>query len=117
LSPFIVWGHLVVIVSGAFGEKHALLDLTINQADKRDWGIHLNPLCLPVSDDFASGRRPADFDIKGSLLRYTSFPDDDSVGDSTHFMAKVDIDQAASEVVSRMPWPQIEGIGLNRFAV
>jgi hypothetical protein len=38
-------GHLVVIVSGAFGEQHALLDLTITQADQPEWGLHLQPLC------------------------------------------------------------------------
>ena len=95
-------GHLVVIISGAFGEKHALLDLTITQADKPDWGIHLKPLCLAVSDDFVSGRRPAEFEVNGSLLRYTSYPNDHSYGDWSHFMAREDIDRAASEVVSRL---------------
>ena len=95
-------GHLVVIVPGAFGEKHALLDPTITQADKPDWGIHLKPLCLAVSDDFVSGRRPAEFEVNGSLLRYTSYPDDHSYGDWSHFMAREDIDRAASEVVSRL---------------
>jgi hypothetical protein len=47
-------GHLVVVVSHAFAEKHALLDPTITQADRPALGINLQPLCLPVNDDFVS---------------------------------------------------------------
>ena len=98
-----IWpGHLVVIVSGAFGEKRALLDPTITQADKPDWGIHLQPLCLAVSDDFVSGRRPVNFEVNGMLLTYRAYPDDHSYGDWSHFMAREDIERAASEVVSRL---------------
>jgi len=95
-------GHLVVIVSGAFWETPALLDPTITQVDKPGWGIHLQPLCLKVSDDFVAGRRPANFEVNGSKLKYTSYPDDHSYGDWSHFMAREDIERAASEVVRRL---------------
>jgi hypothetical protein len=95
-------GHLVVIVPGAFGENHALLDVTITQVDKPDWGIRLQPLCLRVGANFVSGRRPATFKVNGSQLKYTAYPEDHSYGDWSDFMAREDIDQAASEVVSRL---------------
>jgi hypothetical protein len=95
-------GHLVVIVPGAFGEKNALLDPTITQADRPDLDIHLQPLCLAVGEDFVSGRRPVSFEVNGMLLTYTAYPGDHSYGDWRHFMAREDIERAASEVVSRL---------------
>jgi hypothetical protein len=95
-------GHLVVIVPGGFGEKAALLDPTITQADRPKFDIHLRPLCLAVSDDFLSGRRPVSFEVNGMLLTYTAYPDDHSYGDWSHFLAREDIERAASEIVSRL---------------
>jgi hypothetical protein len=91
-----------VIVPGAFEKKNALLDPTITQADRPDLDIHLQPLCLAVSNDFVSGRRPVSFEVNGMLLTYTAYPDDHSYGDWSHFMAMEDIELASSEVVSRL---------------
>jgi hypothetical protein len=95
-------GHLVVIVPGVFGEKHALLDPTITQANKPGFGLNLQPLCLMVSDDFVCGRKPASFEVNGSLLRYMADPEDHTYGDWSQFLARQDIDQAACEVVARL---------------
>jgi hypothetical protein len=95
-------GHLVVIVPGAFGGNDALLDPTITQADRPDWGIHRRPLCLKVSDDLVSGRSPANFEVNGSLLRSTSDPEDRGYGDWGQFLRRDDIDRAAAAVVSRL---------------
>jgi diacylglycerol kinase len=95
-------GHLVVIVPGAFKANAALVDLTIAQANKPDWAIRLEPLCLKVTDDFLLGSRSASFEVNGSLLKYTAYPEDHSYGDWSHFMARQDIERAATEVVSRL---------------
>lgn len=98
-----IWpGHLVVIVPGAFAQSAALLDLTITQASKPDWGIHLQPVCVKINEDFLSGRNPTSFTLNGSVLKYTAYPEDHSYGDWGHFMARPDIDQAASTIVSRL---------------
>jgi hypothetical protein len=95
-------GHLVVIVPGAFGANAALVDLTIAQVNKPDWAIRLEPLCLKVSDDFVAGRKPASFEVNGSHLKYTAYPEDHSYGDWSDLMAREDIDRAAVEVASRL---------------
>ena len=95
-------GHLVVIVPGAFDDRHALLDLTIVQAHKPDWGIELQPLCLRVSDQFVSGRIPYKGRVNGSLLIYDAYPNDHSYNDDGDWMAITGLDEATSSVVRRL---------------
>ena len=94
-------GHLVVIVPDAFGEKHALLDPTITQANWPEFGIVLPSLCLKVTEDFVLGGRPANFEINKTLLIYSAYPDDRSYNDHGDCMKKEGLDEAASIVLRR----------------
>lgn len=71
-------GHLAVIIPQQFGDRHALCDLTLPQADKPDWGINLCPLLLRVSDSFVNGSASFKAPVKGSLVTYWAFPNDHS---------------------------------------
>lgn len=95
-------GHLAVVVPAVFGDRHALLDLTIVQAHRPEWGIVLQPLCLRVRDQFVSGKDPGNFLVNGRLLRYTAYPDDHSYSDTGDLMAIARLEQAAAKILSRL---------------
>ena len=63
-------GHLVVIVPFAYGKLHAMIDMTIEQANRPKRGIVLAPLCVRVTDEFVLRRQPAAFTSNKSLLVY-----------------------------------------------
>ena len=71
-------GHAVVITPGAFGDRHALLDVTITQANKQEWGIELPPLLARVGDEFVRGEKEFKADVNSSLVVYKALPDDGS---------------------------------------
>ena len=95
-------GHLVVIVPNAFGEKHALLDPTITQVNRPEFGIELQPLCLKVTEDFVLGNRVAKDEINKTLLGYTAYPDDESYNDGGDCMKKDGLGEAVSLVLQRI---------------
>lgn len=95
-------GHLTVIVPGAFGDKHALLDPSITQADWPEFGIVLQPLCLRADQDFVSGMRSARYEIGNVLLIYDAYPDDHSYNDGCDCMVKDGIDTAVALVLKRL---------------
>ena len=95
-------GHLVVIVPGAFGQKHALLDPTITQANWPEVNINLQPICAEVTNDFVSGVVPARLRINGMLLNYEAFPDDHSYNDDEDCMTKDGLDGAVATVLHRL---------------
>lgn len=69
-------GYVAVIVPGAFGDRHAMSDMTITQADKLDWKIRLQPLILRVPEDFVVGDREFKPEVNGCLIVYKAFPTD-----------------------------------------
>ncbi len=96
-------GHLAVIVPGAFGEKHALLDPTITQAHRPEFGVVMQqPLCSRVPEEFVLGGRIAKFDVNKTLVMYQAYPDDRSYNDDGDCMKKPGLDEAASMVLRRM---------------
>lgn len=98
-------GHLAVVVPKCIGDRHALCDLTIEQANRPEWEIELPSLmCLKVNDDFAAGKRPFQFEVNGSLVIYEAFPDDHSYSIGRNWLAIGGIDEAASCVISRLRW-------------
>jgi hypothetical protein len=95
-------GHVVVVVPGVIEGRHILLDPTIIQAEKPEWGIRLQPLILLVKDQFASGEAPHRIKVLGSLLIYHAFPDDHSYSDAGDLMAIGGLDEAALHVLGRL---------------
>ena len=61
-------GHLAVVVPAVFGDRHALLDLTIVQAQRPEWDIVLKPLCLRVRDQVVAGKDPGKVVVNCGLL-------------------------------------------------
>lgn len=74
-------GHLSVLIPKYFDERHALLDLTIIQADRPDVQIVLRPLCLKADDVFIDGKRPLSVLCNDCLLDYQAYPDGHTYGD------------------------------------
>lgn len=92
-------GHLVVIIPNANGEKHLMLDLTIVQMHKPEWGMPMQPLLAGVGDDFVKGERSAQFLINGYTMIYDSRPDDRSYRDDGDLMKVQGSTAAAAEIV------------------
>lgn len=95
-------GHLVVIVPYAFGDRHALLDPSITQAEWPEFGITLRPLCLRVGDEFVKGKKEAKFKVNGTLMIYDAYPDDHTYNDDGDCMEKDGIDMAVALVLRRL---------------
>ena len=87
-------GHLAVVIRNQFGDRHAVLDLTLPQANKPEWGINLATGALRVSDSFVTGAAEYKAVIGGSLLVYKAFPTD-----STYMAAPVWQDTALRDQV------------------
>lgn len=94
-------GHVVVIVPNAYGEKHAMLDLTIARPEQVEEGIHLGPIVAPVSDAFVTGEKLYRFMANGSELQYESFPDDHSYDDSGAWELTEDVQIAVQSIAER----------------
>ena len=69
-------GHIAVVVPNAFGDRHALCDITITQINKPDWGIELPLLVIRVPEDFVKGERGFSVDVNGCRLNYMALPND-----------------------------------------
>lgn len=95
-------GHLTVIVPKAFGDRHALIDPSITQANWPEYGIVLPPVCLKVTDDFVAGQRPAPFEVNKTLLIYDAYPKDDSYNRDGDCMNKDGIETAVAIVLKRL---------------
>lgn len=94
-------GHLVVVVPGAYGEKHAMLDLTISQVNTPESGMLLQPLCLKVTEEFLC-QSPVSFEVNKALLTYYAFPEDESYNENGMFMGQKGFDKAVSTVLDRL---------------
>ncbi len=93
-------GHLAVAIPNHFGDRHALCDLTIGQANRPEWEVQLPPLiCLRVRDDFVSGASPFQTVINGSLVIYNALPDDRSYSEGRDWLAIDGLDTASSIVI------------------
>ena len=91
-------GHLAVVIPNHFGDRHALCDLTIGQANRADWEVDLPPMCLRVSDDFVAGRRPFKTEVKECWIIYEAFPEDHSYSKGNDWLAMEGLDEATSNV-------------------
>jgi hypothetical protein len=69
-------GHLVIVCEGE------MLDLTLTQANRPAQGIHLEPVLVPVSEDFLAGKTSLVLTINETLVKYHAFPNDHSYQDS-----------------------------------
>jgi hypothetical protein len=68
-------GHLVVICpypEGRYGQ--VLIDISIQQADRPDFGITLQPVIAEASPEFVEGKEPLLLEMEGILLRYEAEP-------------------------------------------
>jgi hypothetical protein len=95
-------GHLTVIVPKVFLSRHAMLDLTIVQASKPEWGIVLGPFRIQASDRFVTGQCLLAFNAGRSKLIYEAYPDDHSYQDDGDLMAIDDLDRVAANIIQRM---------------
>ncbi len=71
-------GHLVVILPNFLGERHILLDPTIQQANKPGTGINIPPITVTVKDDVTSGEKIRMLPANGCTVMYKARPDDHS---------------------------------------
>lgn len=94
-------GHLVVIVPNAFGEWHALLDLTIVQANRPEWEVVLQPMCLKVRSAFVTGESFVG-EQNGCMFAYKPFPEDESYKDSPAYTITEGLDAAATAVIGKL---------------
>jgi hypothetical protein len=95
-------GHLGVVVPDAFGQRHALLDLTIVQANRPNFGVVLQPMCLKVTDEFLSGQKPFIGEFNSCLFAYAALPDDHSYKESPAWTVTEGLDGAAHAVLRRL---------------
>jgi len=92
-------GHLVVIVPNMFGEHHLLLDPTLKQADRPEFGIVLQLICSGVTNDFVRGVEPFQIsNMNGSLVRYDAYPDEHTYGNWEQILTTPWICNRASEI-------------------
>jgi hypothetical protein len=95
-------GHVAVIVPGVFGDRHAMSDMTITQAEKVDWQIHLQPLIAPVSDAFVTGDKEFKPEVNGCLIVYKAFPADRDFEGSVLWTDRKRIAVVADRVMARL---------------
>jgi len=95
-------GHLVIVVPNLFDDRHAMLDLTIIQAHRPEWGIHLQPICTRVDDLFVAGARNFPIEVNEAIVIYRAHPDDRSYNDHRDWMSTEGLDQAAANVLARL---------------
>lgn len=65
-------GHVVTLceIDGAM----RLIDLTLDQCDRPEFGIALPPLLANVDEDFWEGDKPASYDIDDCYVGYVAYP-------------------------------------------
>ena len=102
LVPSNKWfGHMAVIVPNHFEDRHAMLDLTVTQAHKPEWGINLVPMIVRVPDSFIQGQTEFKAGAYGgSMIIYMGFPDDHSYRDSNLWKDQSPYDRIADRVVA-----------------
>lgn len=95
-------GHLAVIVPHLFGDRHGLVDLTVMQANKPEWGIELPPMILKVTDNFLAGTKPCSTTVRGCQVIYEAFPDDKSYNKIGHWKKIPKLREMADRIVERL---------------
>jgi hypothetical protein len=59
---------LAVVAPNVFDDRHALCDLTVTQAHKPEWGIHVSPMIVRVPESFVKGQTEFKAAANGSLV-------------------------------------------------
>lgn len=96
-------GHLAVVLPHYFREEHALLDITIEQANRPEYEVSLAPICLKSGNDFVAGNCPlAISNVNGCTLVDTTRPNDHSYGNWEELMAVTEIDETAMHIAERL---------------
>lgn len=95
-------GHLAVVVPNLFDTRHGLIDSTISQANKREWGINLVPVVLKVSDEFVAGAKPVLTRIGSCRVLYEAIPSDQSYNRNCHWTQLPMLDTIAARIVARL---------------
>lgn len=91
-------GHLVVIVPQAFGELHAMIDLTIPQVNDPDWDISVKPMLVQVSDKFVTGDSFS-AESNGAMLIYRSYPENRTFGEWDELINSDEADRLSEMVI------------------
>lgn len=95
-------GHLTVVIPHYFLERHALLDITIGQVNRPEFGVLLPPLCVTIDDDVINGMRVAMIDVEGCLVIYQAFPHDHTYGDWHRIISTSQIRDATRSICQRL---------------
>jgi hypothetical protein len=95
-------GHLVVVVPRIKGDRHAIIDLTIVQVSKPEWGMPMQPLRLGVGDDFVTGNRLSVFERPAYTMVYQAGPNDRSYREDGNLFAIEGLDLAVDNIVRNM---------------
>ncbi len=90
--------HVAVIIPGVFGERHAMSDVTITQANHPEWKIELKPVIAPVTEKFVRGEVKFRPELNGCTIAYEAFPQDREFEKSVLWTHK----EALAVLVSRM---------------
>lgn len=95
-------GHLVVVIPNIYGDRHAVIDLTIVQVDMPHWNISMDPMGLVVGDAFVTGASPSLFKRNGITFQYQARPDDRSYAEERELFAIEGLKQAAANLVMKL---------------
>lgn len=100
-TPDLKWlGHLAVILPNFFDDRHAMLDLTVTQADQPQWGVILRPTVVRVPDSFVKGEAEFKAAANGSLVIYKGFPDDHRYTETNLWKEQSRYDGIADRIVT-----------------
>lgn len=95
-------GHLVVVIPHYFGDRHAVCDLTIPQANRPEWGIELRPVFLRVPESFIRGQSEFKAPANGSVIIYRAHPNDDSYSRTESWTNKSRWQAVADRVIAEL---------------
>lgn len=94
-------GHLTVVVPNMFGKHHLMIDPTLKQADRPEFGIVLKLICCTVLDDFVRGIEPFQLGgMNGCMVVYDAYPDEHTYGNWEQIMMTPWICKAAADIAS-----------------
>jgi hypothetical protein len=95
-------GHLAVIIPYFFFDQHALLDITIGQVNRPEFGVLIPPLCLRIGNEVSEGKRVATIEVNDCHVIYQAFPNDHSFGDWHVIIAANSTREATEDICKRL---------------
>ena len=95
-------GHLGVVIPHYFGDRNALLDLTIPQINNSEWKIVLPSITTLVSDEFVRGEDEYRMNVNASLIIYTADPNDKSYMDTPLWKDESRYKELGSRIADRL---------------